>query len=72
MPAGYGMIYSSEVKLMNLTDYSGNAVRLTDERLAHIKEHPEMDIHTPKINETLSNPDGETLLQALCWAICRG
>ena len=42
---------------MNLIDYSGNAIRLTDERLAHIKEHPEMDTHTPKISETLTNPD---------------
>ena len=42
---------------MNLIDYSGNVIRLTDERLAHIKEHPEMVIHTPKISETLTNPD---------------
>ena len=25
-----------------LTDYEGRAVRLTDERMAHILEHPEM------------------------------
>lgn len=42
---------------MNLIDYSGNAIRLTDERLAHIKEHPEMAMHTVKINETLMSPD---------------
>lgn len=42
---------------MNLIDYLGNAIRLTDERLAHIKEHPEMAVHTDKINETLSYPD---------------
>ncbi|MEK6690083.1 MAG: hypothetical protein AABY78_02130 [Nitrospirota bacterium] len=42
---------------MNLTDYNGNIIRLTEERLAHIKEHPEMVIHTEKINETLSSPD---------------
>lgn len=42
---------------MNLIDYSGNAIHLTDERLAHIKEHPEMVTHTSKINEILTNPD---------------
>jgi uncharacterized protein YuzE len=42
---------------MNLTDYAGNNIRLTDERLAHIKEHPEMFMHADKINETLINPD---------------
>jgi hypothetical protein len=42
---------------MNLTDYAGNIIRLTDERIAHIKEHPEMTIHIQKINDTLTNPD---------------
>lgn len=42
---------------MNLIDYTGNLIRLTDERLSHIKEHPEMTIHTEKINETLADPD---------------
>ncbi len=42
---------------MNLTDYAGNIIRLTDERLVHIKEHPEMLMHIPKINETLTVPD---------------
>ncbi len=42
---------------MNLTDYAGNVIRLTDERLAHIKEHPEMVAHAEKINETLTSPD---------------
>ncbi len=42
---------------MNITDYAGNDIRLTDERLAHIKEHPEMAAHSGKISETLSNPD---------------
>jgi hypothetical protein len=41
---------------MNLVDYAGNSIQLTDERLNHIKEHPEMAIHTAKINEALSNP----------------
>lgn len=42
---------------MILVDYTGNVIRLTDERLAHIKEHPEMFVHADKINETLINPD---------------
>ncbi|NCO83845.1 MAG: hypothetical protein COZ31_02130 [Nitrospirae bacterium CG_4_10_14_3_um_filter_44_29] len=42
---------------MNIIDYQGNVIRLTDERLKHIKEHPEIAIHTDKINETLSYPD---------------
>jgi len=42
---------------MNLTDYAGNIIRLTDERLAHIKEHPEMTLHTEKINETITDPE---------------
>ena len=42
---------------MNLVDYTGNIIRLTDERLAHIKEHPEMTLHAEKINETLADPE---------------
>lgn len=42
---------------MNLIDYTGKIIRLTDERLAHIKEHPEMVAHYIKINETLATPD---------------
>ena len=42
---------------MNLTDFHGNNIRLTDERLAHIKEHPEMIAHVEKIHDALSNPD---------------
>jgi molybdopterin synthase catalytic subunit len=42
---------------MNLTDYAGNIIRLTDERLSHIREHPEIVIHTEKMNETLASPD---------------
>lgn len=42
---------------MNIIDYSGGIIRLTDERLAHIKEHPEMVLNTGKINETLAGPD---------------
>lgn len=43
--------------MANLTDFEGNTVRLTDERLAHIKEHPEMLMHTAKISETLRDPN---------------
>ncbi len=36
-----------------LTDYKGEKVRLTDERLSHILEHPEMVNMEPAIEETL-------------------
>ena len=39
-----------------ITDYQGLAVRLTDERLAHILEHPEMADLQPAIVETLEHP----------------
>lgn len=42
---------------MKLNDYAGNDIRLTDERLAHIKEHPEVSMHDSKIAETLLIPD---------------
>lgn len=38
-------------------DYRGNRVRLTEERLAHILEHPEMRGMEPRIVETLSTPE---------------
>jgi len=37
-------------------DYRGSRVRLTDERLAHILEHPEMRGMEAKIGETLAAP----------------
>lgn len=40
-----------------LTDYEGRAVRLTDERLAHIFEHPEMVGMADRIEETLAEPE---------------
>ena len=40
-----------------LTDYEGRAVRLTEERLAHILEHPEMVGMEDKIAETLARPE---------------
>jgi len=42
---------------MNLVDYAGNSIRLTDERLKHITEHPEMSNNSEKIKETLERPD---------------
>lgn len=39
-----------------LTDYQGTKVRLTDERLAHILEHPELVGMESSIEETLRNP----------------
>ena len=39
-----------------LADYQGRTVRLTDERLAHIQEHPEMGNMEIAIEETLRNP----------------
>lgn len=38
-------------------DFEGRSIRLTDERLAHISEHPEMASAEPRIVETLANPD---------------
>lgn len=40
-----------------LRDFQGTAVRLTDERLAHIFEHPEMEGMEGAIEETLSKPE---------------
>jgi len=40
-----------------LRDYQGLAIRLTDERLAHILEHPEMAGLEQAIEETLLQPE---------------
>ena len=40
-----------------LTDYEGRPVRLTDERLAHILEHPEMAGMEDRIEQTLAAPE---------------
>ena len=40
-----------------LHDYLGLAIRLTDERLAHILEHPEMNGLEGAIEETLLHPE---------------
>lgn len=40
-----------------LYDYREIAVRLTEERLAHILEHPEMEEMEPAMAQTLSEPE---------------
>lgn len=40
-----------------LYDYEGRAIRLTDERLEHILEHPEMRQMLSAIEETITNPE---------------
>lgn len=42
--------------MITLTDYQGKSVRLTDERLAHIKEHSEMVFMEAVLEETLRRP----------------
>jgi hypothetical protein len=37
-------------------DYEGREIRLTDERIAHILEHPEMVGLEDAIDETLTRP----------------
>jgi hypothetical protein len=44
-------------------DHEGRAIRLTDERLAHILEHPEMQGMEERIAETLRHP--EKVLESL-------
>jgi len=39
-----------------LTDYEAREIRLTDERLQHILEHPEMHGMEERIEETVRNP----------------
>jgi hypothetical protein len=46
-----------------LTDFEGRSVRLTDERWAHISEHPEMAGMRGAVEETLHHP--ETVVQSL-------
>ena len=46
-----------------LRDYEGREVRLTDERLAHILEHPEMGGLEDAIGETLARP--QRVIQSL-------
>ncbi|MEW6541997.1 MAG: hypothetical protein AB1411_00105 [Nitrospirota bacterium] len=46
-----------------LRDYQGLSIRLTDERLAHILEHPEMAGRERAIEETLLGP--HTVMESL-------
>lgn len=41
----------------------GNEVRLTQERLAHLSEHPEMKEQKDKLAETLLEPDVNTVTE---------
>lgn len=41
-----------------IQDFAGRSVRLTEERLAHILKHPEMEGQIDRITETLNVPDG--------------
>lgn len=40
-----------------LRDYEGRTIRFTDERLAHILDHPEMQGMERRIEETLLRPE---------------
>ena len=42
--------------MRSLRDFEGRSVRLTDERLAHIREYPEMAEREAAIEETLARP----------------
>ena len=39
-----------------LRDYEGRSIRLTEERWAHISEHPEMVMMRAAVEETLGGP----------------
>lgn len=43
--------------MKHIKDYQGLSIRLTEERMKHILEHPEMKSMSHNITETLSNPD---------------
>lgn len=43
--------------MLLLRDHQGLAIRLTDERLAHILEHPEMADMQRAIEDTLARPE---------------
>jgi hypothetical protein len=42
--------------MKTLSDYAGREVRLTDERLRHILEHPEMIDLEAQLEETIAQP----------------
>lgn len=43
--------------MIELEDYSGRVIRLTDERLEHIERRPELRAQQDRIKETLRDPD---------------
>ena len=43
--------------MRTLTDHQGRTIRLTEERQAHILEHPEMRGQEERISEALANPE---------------
>jgi hypothetical protein len=43
--------------MQTIIDYEGRTIRLTDERMQHILEHPEMHGMVERIPETLRNPE---------------
>jgi hypothetical protein len=43
--------------MQTLTDHQGRAIRLTEERQAHILEHPEMQGQEKRIREALAQPE---------------
>lgn len=43
--------------MKHLQDYQGYPIRITEERLTHILEHPEMTTLQDKIEETLKQPE---------------
>jgi len=47
--------------MITLRDFNNRAIRLTDERLAHILEHSEMQGQEQRIAETLLTPDAVIL-----------
>ncbi|MBI3372327.1 MAG: hypothetical protein HY017_11305 [Betaproteobacteria bacterium] len=49
--------------MKTVTDHEGRAIRLTNERLAHILEHPEMQGMEDRIQETVRRP--ERVLESL-------
>ena len=42
---------------MLFTDYAGRTIRLTDERRAHLLEHPEMIELEPMLSQAIALPD---------------
>jgi hypothetical protein len=43
--------------MLQLTDYSGRKIRLTQERLHHLLQHPEMQGQVDRLEETLAQPE---------------